>query len=282
MAIDVELRRRVERLLGGQILIEDLNRIFLGLRERFYGREAFQEIGHFIAHADERTHGVISKRARDYFLYMRIIMPVILKTPGFIASGSQFGAALKANLNLFLDDEIGMRRDVAESIVGRIATKVDRMQDGRLITKRPLTEKENELGKRLTAVIISRPIFTADVLCRDFIEVLAKNNILRGSEAINLSYIRDKLAAFAIWRMHGCTIILPDGAEATLHGSCQDNHVGVYVTVPRPSGSDSRPYIALPVFIAETDVTSMCDDDLLYKTWDFPIELSVSGKLIKL
>jgi hypothetical protein len=66
------LRVRVERLLRGNFRAEDLNRLFLYARDRCQGRESVQEIGDFVAHHDERSKGVVTRRTRDFFFALAL------------------------------------------------------------------------------------------------------------------------------------------------------------------------------------------------------------------
>jgi hypothetical protein len=76
MAREPELRRRVEQLLRGQFNQEHLTRLYLWLRSRSYGIASVREIGHFVAHADERSVGPVTDEVRDFFTFARLWVPL--------------------------------------------------------------------------------------------------------------------------------------------------------------------------------------------------------------
>lgn len=65
--LDDDLRVRVQRLASGRHRVEDLDRLFLGLRDRDGGRMSVREIGDFVAHRGERHKGPVTQTARDVF-----------------------------------------------------------------------------------------------------------------------------------------------------------------------------------------------------------------------
>lgn len=62
-----DLRIRARRLATGRHRVEDLDRLFLGLRDRDSGRMSVREIGDFVAHRGERQKGPVTQTARDAF-----------------------------------------------------------------------------------------------------------------------------------------------------------------------------------------------------------------------
>src|SRR3954453_18158076 len=75
MARDLEMRRRVQRLIAGEFRPDDVRPLFLWLRERSYGIGSIREIGDFVAHSDTREKGPITDDARDYFKYLALRLP---------------------------------------------------------------------------------------------------------------------------------------------------------------------------------------------------------------
>src|SRR3954452_13451141 len=65
---DPKSRARVERLLNGESRADDLTNLFLYARDRCDGRESVQEIGDFVVHHDERSKGLITRTARDWYI----------------------------------------------------------------------------------------------------------------------------------------------------------------------------------------------------------------------
>src|SRR4051812_47429515 len=77
------LRKRVERLLRGEVHSEDLTRLFVTLRFHTFGLSTVKEIGHFIGHGESRHTGLVTDRARSMFRFLAAIMPYSFGTiPG--------------------------------------------------------------------------------------------------------------------------------------------------------------------------------------------------------
>jgi hypothetical protein len=101
--IDDDLRLRAGRLLTGQHRVEDLDRLFLGQRDRHHGKESFREIGDFVAHRAERQKGLVTQVARDVFTSVSIwSLGFRDKKP----SKSDIVRAAQANYRLALDQQL--------------------------------------------------------------------------------------------------------------------------------------------------------------------------------
>src|SRR5258708_38187306 len=121
--VDTNLRIRVERLLKGDIRIEDLTTLFLALRGRSDGREILTEMGDFVAQRDERNKGIVTRACRDYFASLRLFLSVRSgKTPLSLADlPHNFGDALYGTFRRadykIIKDETGLRRAAAELLL---------------------------------------------------------------------------------------------------------------------------------------------------------------------
>src|SRR5258705_11504652 len=71
---DQKSRARVQRLLTGTFRPDDLTGLFLYARDHCDGREPVAEIGHFVAHHNERDKGIVTRATRDWFTTMRFHM----------------------------------------------------------------------------------------------------------------------------------------------------------------------------------------------------------------
>jgi hypothetical protein len=72
---DPKSRARVQRLLSGTFRPDDLTGLFLYARDHCDGRESVAEIGHFVAHHNERDRGIVTRSTRDWFAMARFHMP---------------------------------------------------------------------------------------------------------------------------------------------------------------------------------------------------------------
>ncbi|MEW6016729.1 MAG: hypothetical protein AB1760_01490 [Pseudomonadota bacterium] len=215
---DKDLRRRVERMLDGRYLVEDLTRLFLGQRERFHARQCFLEVADFVAHGDQRVKGPVTQHVRDFLAVMRVL-PFLdefarTKGPEWSPSVEQRYEALRARLrlrtNAELQRDLGITRAKAESLIGSAIAK-DR-------TGRGLKDKETRVALYLAREIPNRPAFTDDELMDDFIYVLLRNKLLTEEEAPQLLPARTFVTLFAIAHLHGAGIICKDKSEVELTG----------------------------------------------------------------
>jgi len=72
---DPKSRARVERLLRGEFRPDDLTQLFLYARDHCDGREPVADIGHFVAHHNERDRGIITRSTREWFAVARYHFP---------------------------------------------------------------------------------------------------------------------------------------------------------------------------------------------------------------
>lgn len=64
-------RLRVLRILRDDYTNEDITSLLLTLRDLAGGREALKEVGDFVAHRSERTKGLTTREAKDFFAVLR-------------------------------------------------------------------------------------------------------------------------------------------------------------------------------------------------------------------
>jgi len=69
--IERDLKLRVARLVRGERRTEDLDRLFLGLRQAPRVGSCIREIGDFVAHRNRREKGLITRQAQDVFKSFR-------------------------------------------------------------------------------------------------------------------------------------------------------------------------------------------------------------------
>ena len=262
----------MEKLLAGDGDVEDLNRLFLGLRERFYSRQAFQEIGHFAAHADERIMGVVSNRLKDFFVNLRHSLPVIVKQPGYEIDGRQAGRTLRAALNLCSDDDLPCRPEQARSLIGRIERKIEKLTSTGGVVNSPLTDNERALFDHLTGYLRVRPVFTGDDLFREFGDVLMRNRLLDPDELQGLEQARPFVVAYGGWRMHLCNVRLGDGDHAHLQLAQDEGKLAVWAGAS--IGVKDGQIWSMAIYDAEIELSAVLSPEMLAMSeWDFPLTI---------
>ncbi len=151
--IDAELQRRVERLARGEKRTDDLDRLYLAMRDRAHGRASVREIGDFVAHRGERDKGPVTSRVRDIFVSLHSWAAGMM---GRIPTVSQARRVAAANLRIAtdtqLDSRLSLRRNVVASVLEQGFRKIEQGKH--------LTERERGVVNYLSAAFIWNQVFT--------------------------------------------------------------------------------------------------------------------------
>jgi len=282
---DMGLRARVERLLRGDLQIDDLTRLFLYARDRCDGRETVQEIGDFVAHHDERTKGIITRETRDWFITTRVMMSA-MKTPlqsdklptnfrEFLAASlRRLGAGIKQS---------GFRLRDAHHILRTLSTKFIANSDSTLAISPRHTQKERALIAALSGHITARPAFTSDRLFQDFSETLKSNALLERTELRDFIKLQPAISLFAVSVMHNCVIQIGGGLTCKLTAFAHGPDGTIEVNAPVPTLADPAILVSSSIYSAGLPAAQYCDAALLSaQKWDFDLEVTEATKLAKL
>jgi hypothetical protein len=166
--IDDDLRLRAKRFLGGKHRADDLDRFYLDLRERTYGRASFREIGDFVAHRGERNRGPVTAVARDVITSFSVWSLAFRdKKPTF----PELAQAARANFRLASDKQLkdgcGLKRPAVKKVLDHV---LPRFENGG-----PIDDEELRVLLYLANRVIWKPAFTDDEVVKDFCDVLTHN-----------------------------------------------------------------------------------------------------------
>ena len=280
---DEELRHRAGRLLAGDFRIEDLDRLFLGLRARARGCSCFREIGDFVAHRDTREKGLVTQVGRDVFTSLDVWS---LKLRGHKPSWADITRAAHANLRLASDEQLksncGCNRPAVRKKLERALAKVD--HGGQL------TGSEYRVLEFLGNRFIWKPAFTSDRLTAEFKQVLMRNGIIGKSEADDLDGARAFVSLYALAVMHGSSVVLDSGQKAKLFAGFANRERRLEVKIDIVFKDLAKPMIS-PVCLFLTDLCpeNHCEPDLLTPSdpilcdhWPDPIEIGGDGRLARI
>lgn len=278
--LDKELRHRARRLLAGDHRIEDLDRLFLGLRGRAGNRDCFREIGDFVAHRDVREKGLVTQVGRDVFTSVNVWSFALR---GIRPSLDDIADAANANFRLASDEQLkagcGCSRPAARSRLQSALTKVRQNQR--------LTRAEEKVFLYLGNCAIWRPAFTSDQLFTEFRDVLTQNAVIDAADFNTLDDARTFLSLYALTLMHGSAIILDSGKKAGLFAGFANRDRRLEVKIDIVFNDLSKPVMA-PICLF---LTNLCPDDhcepslivpaiqTLADHWNFPIEIGTNGKI---
>lgn len=294
MATDAKLRKLVERLLRREFHPQHLTDIFLALRFRSFGVATVAEIGHFVAHSDERTHGLITDEAKDVFRFFKASMPYWWdKKLDWSDLPSNTAYFMLTNFRRLSSEKIksntGLSQKQAQALLNQNLRKFTTKPNGRQSFAGCSTQVESDLLGYVYRTVVIRPLFKTNELFRDFLFVLSKNRLLADHERSGLKYLRSPLSLYAIERMNQSELVLEDGWHAHLDCSLLsdatgDRLLGVSAKVAFSPDLKGIAGFVTPVFSTDLVADDWCSGDLL-KALDstFPnveIELTPEPKLV--
>jgi len=207
--IDVDLQRRVVRLTRGERRTADLDRLFLGLRERAYGRASVREIGDFVAHRGQREKGPVTTRVRDIFISFENWTRGLL---GQVPTLDVVKRVAAANLRIVTDEQLqarlALRRKVVTSVLQQGFQKLE--HGGQL------TDRERLIINYLGGAFIWNQTFTDTEVLSDLVFVLLKHKLLHDDDRMAFEKIASFLTLYVLTLMHGSTVLLDGGTRAEL------------------------------------------------------------------
>lgn len=282
-------RTRVERLLSGDVRPDDLTRLFLYLRDRCDGRESVEEVGDFVAHHSERTKGLVTRAARDWFYIAKVLSPLqmrnqpinLLRLPDIFP---EFLSASLRRAGKAVFQKTGITTKAATAMLPEIKRKFVRLDDGALSISLSHAPEEVRLILALCVMVV-QPAFSDKRLCADFEAALKSSGLIKNRELSAFRKVYPAITLFAVAEMHQCAIVLPDGSRAVLEASGPPGGtITVWMGVPVPApeiGGCGHVMIASGIF--GTSLTAeYCEPELLKVAWNFGIELTSNIKLGKL
>lgn len=282
MAENVDIQRRVERLISGQWNTRDLDRIYTWLRFRSYGHGVVRDIGDFTAHLEDRDQGLTWKRAQllnDAFAYQ---MPKIEahgtgKKPDIDVSTLKKGlmATLELDAPETVRKRVGMGKDKARAALKSICRKFDTFDGETVILNSDASPNEPRVFEFYTRLLITTPAFDAGVLAAETFEVLVRNQIIKKSDKQRFESVSPFLALFAIERMHQARLRLPGKKHAQLTAG-YDKDGMLYVAISTPIGWRGQTQsVGVSFFQTQLLASEWCKPELVESGphWDHPLEI---------
>jgi hypothetical protein len=231
MAVEQEMRRRAERLIHGPFDKFDLSTLISFLRGKWHGRQCAREIGHFLAHPEDRDQGIVTERARAFFTVIRFSMPltfgggVVRLDPNRLPP--LFPAAVKHTLDLLdpnlLRQKTGFRRKQAKAALSLILQRLSANQDGTLKLTGSLRGEEGRLLDCLAGTLVVKCAFTDEELLQDLWFLFVKEKLARDEDKLAFMKRGPAIVLFAICCMHQRTLLLDEQPTATLSANCSQN-----------------------------------------------------------
>lgn len=272
-----ELRQRVERFLRGDRRVEDLDRIFLGLRDRCYGLATIREIGDFVAHRDQREKGPVTDKVRDIQLSLESWLKQGQGQFPDLAAAKRISAAnLRTATDAQLAARLGLRREVVKSV---LAQAIKKMEADRF---EKVTQRERSVFNYLAGAFVWNPAFTDEQVAEDLAAVLIKAGALLKDEREAFDANGAFLALYVTALMHDSAIVMEDGSRFDLVAGFANDQNRIEVKARIELAGWGKPVTA-PVCMFWTKLlgTEHCSDDLAAApgAWSGAIEIDPSGRL---
>lgn len=266
-------------MLAGDRRVDDLDRLYLGLRSRAGGFETVREVGDFVAHRDVRKKGLVTQVGRDVYTSAEIWS---MGFRGLTPSSSDLGRAADANLRLATDDQIlagcGCGRVQARK---RVDSAMRRINRGERISS---TEAQTltYLGNRF----IWRPAFCADQLVDELGRLMIQAKLIRPADLSQLAEGRAFVALHALAVMHGSAITLNSGSTARLFAGYGNKERLLEVKMDIVFPELGKP-LKMPICLFLTDLNpeNHCAPSLLsaapvpFDFWTDPVEVGLDGRV---
>ena len=277
--INQDVQLRVDRLMAGNSGVDDLDRIFLALREHTYGRQIILEIGNFIAHRKERNKGPVQMVAADVFTSVNVWSK---EFRGLKPTLEDFIASTWANSRLLSDRQLRIGLGLTRGRVTKTLTAGLR----KLESHEPLTKTEEQVILFIGQKFVWRPVFNDSELIKEFGDVLIRNGFLAKGQKAELTKIGHLLTLHCIASMHGTPVRISDDVTATLHAGVSIS-LGTLEVKLRISFLEGKKPILVPIclFLTSLNADEYCGSRLRNLPesneiggWGKPIEMK-DGKL---
>ncbi len=259
-----DLRLRVQRLLRGERRHDDVDRLFLGLRDRAGERETIREVGDFVAHRDERNRGTVLQQTSDVLLSIQTFLKI--RTNGTVTL-AEIREVAEANLRLATPAQLSARlklsRPEARGALKRGLAKAERGED--------VTRKERRTINYLGGAFIWNPEFTDSTLHRDMADALVDEGYLLSGERPAWKAVQPFISLCVISLMNGAKLVLNGSNRVTLVAG-YDNDDGLIEIKAQLLFEQAGKPVRMPfcLYLTSLRAEEYCDPTLLDgpKQWD--------------
>ncbi len=199
---------------------------------------------------------------------------------------SNFPDVLQAAFALVSQDKIsrdtGLNRSRAKGVF-RGLQRCLRVNDNGTYRTYRLDEDQAALCNSLTKYIVAISPPTADRLAKDFVRVLAHNELIDASLVRRATELAPALGLFTVAAMHSCRIELGKDDFAELRGwRNEDGEIDVTATaLVQRDNRDENVGVMVSIFSTHLNAQEWCDKAMLEarEIWERPLEVTDEPKL---
>jgi hypothetical protein len=262
-------------MLRGDRRCDDLDRLFLGLRERPSARASVREIGDFVAHRGQREKGLVTDRARDILTSLYSWLRISVEGGPF--TREEVRKVAEANLRnateAQLSVRLGMTRAVAKSVLAQGFKKLE--------CGRKATPREARTIDYLGGAFIWNPAFTEEALTEDLLHMLSEAGLLKKADHARFRDLSPYIALYVVTLMHGSAVTLETGrADLGAGFDNKDGRLEVKAQLNVP-GLQKPLSATVCMFWTTLTATAHCAPALLENgvAWSRPLEIGHDGRL---
>ncbi len=284
---DPKSRARVERMMRGDFRPDDLTGLFLYARDHCDGRETVADIGHFVAHHNERDRGIITRSTRRWFAVAQYHLPRFRPGGPYPLRGDRLPTSTRDYYRLavnlmdpkHMQEATGLRRSKAQDIMSTLADRLTKNPDGSWSLPRICTSDEIKMIKYVSSLIVVKPAFESKRLVEEFISTLKSNGLITNDEIkTHHDEIKILVLLYAISAMHNCVIQINGDTKITLkaRSDLSNKQIAINASVPIDIGIN----VVSSVFVVDLDPSIYCHEELnKHNNFDFEIELTTNKQL---
>ena len=252
------------------------------------------EIGHFVAHHQERDKGIVTRSTREWSAAIRFHASVRDPTTGKpnvldtqkmpVATRDYFEIAVNRVDPRMIRQKTDLKQKAADKAMRGLCNRLKQNPDGTWALPSDVTRTEFSLANCVASVLVVRPAFTAERLVDDFIATLRSNGLITKEEirehrdALNLI-----VQLYAVAAMHNCVVQTGDGNTIQLKARPEVEVKEIWVNAAVLYAARPNLFFSSSMFTAQVDPSTHCHPDLLAtKEWNFEIEVAPDRRLSRL
>ncbi|MCA9469892.1 MAG: hypothetical protein KC643_31215 [Nitrospira sp.] len=276
----LNIQNLVDKVMSGNFIGNDVESLFMALREFSEGQLIFREVGNFIAHKKDRNQGItydfleaVQFAVKYYQEYEipRKTLDISHPFPLYIKHHMKYQLD-RCNPNELLRKFKKTRNELKQWVKENFE---ENQETGTAILKNSIGEETFNAIKYLLSFFSLNPLFTANDLMKVLLAVLRRNNFTFKKEKIEAQ--NSRIVLFVILLMHKTTIKLKSGLicrccliSNSRRGTSERedfridsmNRLEIVGKMELPSETGPKTLL-WPIFISGLEVEKYCDGELL-------------------
>ena len=224
-----KVRKLLAKIQSGTFDDNDVDLLFMKLREHSSGHPVFREIADFVAHNKCRDQGLTNASLYASYLCFRYLSEYTLRQKRLKVDG-QIPLWVKKLIVLQIDScdeddlylQFKLSRDTAKHKIRSLYRDIPHTQMCSYI-KHSMDQETFDLLRHLLGFIKLQPAYTQEQIIDQLVTVLAKHDLLEDNSAEELRGQADKIMVAVLCLLHRSKFDLKNGAQGSCHISCEQS-----------------------------------------------------------